>query len=608
MEYSPVEFDIKKFLKSLSSRPGVYRMMGESNEVLYIGKARNLKARVSSYFNNHVVSLKTQSLVQQISHIECTITQSEAEALLLESNLIKEFRPRYNVTLRDDKSYPYIYVSTQHTFPRLGFHRGVQRQEGKYYGPYPSAYAVRDTLNLLQKLFRVRQCEDGFFKNRTRPCLQYQIGRCTAPCVDYISENEYRQDTEHAVFFLEGKMTEVISHLIARMDRAAKQLEYERAAQYRDQIRDVHKIQEHQFIAGIEANIDVIACAYEAGMSCIQVFYIRNGRNLGNKAFFPKSPQDSSIPEIVSAFISQYYLNREIPEAIWVNEDLEDRELLSQALKQKSGHAIKIIVQNRGEKAQWLQTALTNAEQSLKLKLASQLTILQKLRNLQNILHMESIPERMECFDISHTSGEATVAACVVFDSNGPLKSDYRRFNIKDIKAGDDYAAMRQALERRYLRLKKGEAKLPDILFIDGGKGQVNEALHVLSKLQIHGVIIVGIAKGVERIAGAETMFAPHLKKALQLSADLPGFHLIQQIRDEAHRFAISGHRAQRAKKRKESPLEAIPGLGQKRRQQLLKHFGGFQGIFSAGVDELTKVPNISERLARIIYDKLHSE
>lgn len=607
MEYTQDIFDIKAFLKSLSAKPGVYRMIGEANEVLYVGKARNLKARVSSYFSKTLSSTKIQSLVRQIKYIEVTITQSEAEALLLESNLIKEYRPRYNVTLRDDKSYPYIYVSTSHTFPRLGFHRGARNQQGSYYGPYPSAYAVRDTLRLLQKLFRVRQCEDGFFKNRSRPCLEYQIGRCTAPCVGYISESEYREDIEHAILFLEGKTESVITHLISRMDKASEQFDYERAAHYRDQIRDLHKIQERQFIAGMEGNIDIIACAHEAGEYCIQVFYIRGGRNLGNKTFFPKSLQDSGIGEILSAFISQYYLNREIPDAIWVHDDFEDRELLLRALTQKSGRSIKIPVCRYGEKARWLKMALTNAEQSIKLKQASQLNVLQKLKNLQDILELKSRPERMECFDISHTAGEATVAACVVFDSNGPLKSDYRRFNIKDIKLSDDYAAMRQALERRYSRLKREDAKLPDILFIDGGKGQVNEAIQVLNTLQIEGVNIVGIAKGPERIAGNETLIAPHLNKTLQLSADLPGFHLIQHIRDEAHRFAISGHRAQRSKKRTTSPLEAIPGLGQKRRRQLLKYFGGMQGVCNATPEELAKVPNISERLAQIVYDKLHS-
>lgn len=600
-------FDPKAVLRTLTHRPGVYRMLGAGGEILYVGKARDLKRRVSSYFSARPHSPRIQAMVAQIAAIEVTVTNTEAEALLLENNLIKEHRPRYNVLLRDDKSYPYIYVSLEDRFPRLAFHRGARSGRGRYFGPYPSAGAVRETLNLLQKLFRVRQCEDSFFANRSRPCLQYQIKRCTAPCVGYVDEQRYREDVEHAVRFLEGKSEAVIGDMVRRMEAASARLEFEEAAHYRDQIEKLRHISASQYVAGAEGDVDIVAVGQAAGIACVQVFFIRGGHNLGNKTFYPSLPGEMSEAELLAAFLGQFYLAREVPAQILVSHRPADHALLEEMLSLKRGRKVAISAQVRGERARWLDLARGNVEHALAARLADKTSLRARYEALQEALDLDAVPTRMECFDISHTRGEATVASCVVFDQEGPVKSDYRRFNIEGIAPGDDYAAMRQALSRRYTRLKKGEGRLPDILFIDGGRGQLRQAEEVLEELQVEGVTLVGIAKGEERRPGLETLVLSGRSTPTILPANSPALHLIQQIRDEAHRFAITGHRQRRAKARSRSPLEDIPGLGPKRRQSLLKRFGGIRGVSRAGVEELAKVPGISTALAQRIYEAFHS-
>lgn len=581
-------------------------MVDAKKVLLYVGKAKNLKNRVSSYFNKHQTP-RIQRLVEQIENIEFTITQTEAEALLLESNLIKQHRPRYNILLRDDKSYPYIYVTTEDDFPRLTFHRGGKNKPGRYFGPYPSAGAVRSTLNLLQKIFRVRQCEDSFFRNRSRPCLQYQIDRCSAPCVRKISVEKYHQDIADSIRFLEGKSGEIIAARVQAMEQAASHQEYEQAAAFRDQIEYLRQISQQQYITGAKGEVDIIVCAMEAGTACVQVFYIRAGCNLGNRSFFPRLPDaTASTAEILSAFISQYYSHREIPAELIIGEALPDAGLLLEMLQLRKGMRVKISHHVRGDRAHWLEMARKNAEINLQSHLSSKTNIRQRLETLQEALDLAAIPQRMECFDISHTSGEATVASCVVFDEAGPCNSDYRYFNITGITAGDDYAAMEQALTRRYKRLKSGEAPLPDILFIDGGKGQLAKAESVLENLQIQGVILIGVAKGEARKPGLETLFVSGRPDPVIIPEHSPALHLVQQIRDEAHRFAITGHRKKRAKARISSTLEGIPGLGPKRRKNLLQHFGGLRGISRASIEEIAKVPGISQNLAKHIYAHHH--
>ena len=601
-------FDAGDFLKTLTSRPGVYRMLDAQHDVLYVGKARNLKKRVSSYFRKTGLNAKTQALVGQIAGIEVTVTNTEGEALLLENNLIKQHQPRYNVLLRDDKSYPYIYLSTDQEFPRLSFHRGARRGKGRYFGPYPSSGAVRESLHLLQKLFRVRQCEDSFFRNRARPCLQYQIKRCTAPCVGHVSTADYAEDVRNTVMFLEGKSSTVIDGMVKKMERAAADLHYEQAAEIRDQIASLHRVQEKQYVSNERGDLDIVACATDRGHTCIQVFFVRRGRNLGNTVFFPKNPAESGSEDVLSAFLSQYYIGREIPAELLLSHRPADSSLLREVLGEQAGHRVRLTTSVRGDRARWLRLARSNAEQALASWLNTRKGYAGRLRELQSALELPETPERMECFDISHTSGEATVASCVVFGMEGPLKSDYRRFNIEHIQPGDDYGAMEQALTRRYTRLMKGEGKLPDLLFIDGGKGQVSSAVSALEELQVTGVRIVGVAKGPERKPGLETLFIAGDGRAVHLPDNSPALHLIQQIRDEAHRFAITGHRQRRAKTRRTSALEGIPGVGPKRRQQLLKQFGGLQEVARAGVDDLVGVKGINRALAQQIYDAFHNE
>ena len=600
-------FDAKSFLRSLTHRPGVYRMLDDKHKVLYVGKASDLKKRVSSYFHRKQASVKTVAMMESVARVEVTVTNTEAEALLLEYNLIKQHRPRFNVVLRDDKSYPYIYVSTEQTFPRLRFHRGALKGKGRYFGPYPGAGAVRKTLNDLQKLFLVRQCNDSFFSNRTRPCLQYQIKRCTAPCVDLVSEEDYAADVEAAIQFLEGRNQRVIDTFVERMERASDRQEYEQAARLRDQITRLKEIESRQLVSrSAGKDLDVIGFASNSAIHCVTVLFIRNGAVIGSRDHFPRLSGETDRQKILNGFVAQYYLGRDAPSEIVLDVDIEDGDLLQAELGDRAGHKVEIRSRVRGDRLRWLRMASTNAQQGLDLKVASNATVRRQFAALGEALEMEEPPDRLECFDVSHTSGEATVASCVVFNTAGPFKSDYRRFNLSPAAAGDDYSAMAEALKRRYERVRKGEVAMPDILFIDGGKGQLAAAMTVLDELELDWLRVVAVAKGRARRPGAERLFLPGQKTPLSLSPDSPALLLIQQIRDEAHRFAISGHRQQRSKARKTSRLEEIPGLGPKRRRELLRQFGGLQGVMGAGVDDLAKVRGIGRALAESIYNDLH--
>ncbi|MBL4681347.1 MAG: excinuclease ABC subunit UvrC [Pseudomonadales bacterium] len=608
-------FDHKRFLKQLTTRPGVYRMFDESVNILYVGKAKNLHNRVSSYFRSTALDSKTLALVAKINTIEISVTSSETEALLLEQTLIKELRPTYNIDFKDDKSYPYIFLSDQDKYPRLSFHRGAKRKKGQYFGPFPSAYSVRDSLNILQKVFRIRQCEDSFFKNRSRPCLQYQIKRCSGPCCGLITEGEYAEDVLDARKFLKGKNRMLIDDLANKVDAASEKVNFERAATFRDQITHLQKIQEQQYVTGSHGDIDIIAGILKPGAVCVLVMFIRGGRMLGNKTYFPKVKIEMNESELLAAFIPQFYLTgfggREIPREIISSAVIEEKMVIAEALGEKAERKVVISDKVRSHRQKWINLALTNAEQSLGVHLSNKNNIRQRFESLRIALSLEDLPERLECFDISHSSGEATVASCVVFDQNGPLKSDYRRFNIDGITPGDDYAAMSQALSRRYTRIKKGEGKLPDILFVDGGKGQLHEAEKIMESLQITEVRLVGVAKGPTRKAGLESLFlaVPDSDRyqEIELAPDDPGLHLIQHIRDESHRFAITAHRQRRGKTRKRSLLEDIEGVGPKRRRALLRYFGGAQHVQSASMEELAKVDGVSITLANHIYATLHT-
>lgn len=601
-------FDHKSFVQRLTTRPGIYQMYDADGELLYVGKAKNLRNRVGSYFRASGLSTKTMALVSRIQDIQVTVTSTEVDALLLEHNLIKSHRPPYNILLRDDKSYPYIFLSTEDKYPRLSMHRGPKRRKGSYFGPYPSAAAVRDSLHFLQKVFKVRQCEDSYFRNRSRPCLQHQIDRCTAPCVNLVSPEDYAEQVENTRLFLNGKSNELMVRLADDMEQAAAALEYEKAAIYRDQLGQLQHVQAAQGIEGSSGDLDILAAAVDRGRACVQVLFVRNARVLGSKSYYPPLKLEETDSEVLAAFLPQYYLSasRPIPADIIVNALPEDVDTLIEAFSAEAGRQVRIRQRVRDTRARWLQLALQTAQTNLVAHLAGRQSTLERVQSLQDVLQLPDLPERMECFDISHSSGEATVASCVVFDQNGPRKSDYRKFNIEGVAAGDDYAAMQQALERRYKRLQSGEAALPDILFIDGGKGQVSQAMSVLEDLQIKGVMVVGVAKGHTRKAGFETLVMGDSGREQQLPGDSAALHLIQYIRDEAHRFAITGHRARRDKTRKQSLLEGIPGVGAKRRRELLRHFGSAQGVKNASVDELKKITGISATLAQQIYDHLH--
>ena len=602
-------FEVESFLKSLTHRPGVYRMLDDKHRVLYVGKARDLKKRVSSYFTRSQQAPKTAAMMALVARVEVTIANTEGEALLLENSLIKRHRPRFNILLRDDKSYPYIYASTDQDFPRLKFHRGARKGKGRYFGPYPSTRAVRQTINELQKLFLIRNCEDSFFRNRTRPCLQYQIKRCTAPCTDLISSEQYREDIDAALQFLEGRDKTVVDRFVKRMEEASANQRYEEAARYRDQISKLKEVQAKQLVQrGDRKELDILGFASNGAIHCVTVLFIRNGAVVGSRDYFPRLPGETDRQKILNAFVAQYYLGREAPPEIIVETDIEDADLLQPELSDRAGHKVRIRSRVRADRARWLQMARTNAEQGLNLKAASNATITRQFEALGEVLKLEEAPQRLECFDVSHTAGEATVASCVVFNTAGPLKSDYRRFNLSPDVAGDDYGAMAEALRRRYARIKKGEVAMPDVLFVDGGKGQLAEAIKVLDALELDWLTVVAVAKGRARKPGGERLFRPGSDRAESLPPDSPALLLIQQIRDEAHRFAITGHRQRRAKSRKTSRLEEIPGLGPKKRRELLRQFGGLQGVLGAGVDDLAKVRGIGRRLAETIYNDLHLE
>ena len=602
-------FDSKRFLKQLTNRPGVYRMFDAAGKILYVGKAHDLKKRVSSYFQKNHTDAKTAAMMGRVARVEVTVTNTEAEALILEYNLIKRHRPRFNVVLRDDKSYPYIFLSSEHRYPRLQFYRGDRKPKGRYFGPYPNAGSVRKTLNELQKLFQLRSCRDGFFKNRTRPCLQHQIRRCSGPCVGLITEQDYAEDVGAATLFLEGKNRTVIEALAARMDKAAAAQEYEQAARYRDQIARLKKVESEQLISRHSAkDLDVVGLASDGRAHCVAVLFIRGGSVQGSRHHFPRTSGASSEADLISGFLAQYYLGRTAPGEIVVPTDFEDRALLERELQERATHRVQIRFRVRGDRQRWLDLAHTNAEQGLKIQAASNASVRKQFADLGEVLELEAPPDRLECFDVSHTSGEATVASCVVFNQAGPLKSDYRRFNLKPESGGDDYGAMAEALKRRYVRVKKGEVPTPDVLFVDGGKGQLAAALTVLDELELDWVKVVAVAKGRSRKPGMEQLFLAGKSTPTILPADSPALHLIQQIRDEAHRFAITGHRQRRAKARRTSRLEEIPGLGPKRRRELLRQFGGLQGVRGAGVDDLVKVAGISRALAEKIYSNLHGD
>ena len=599
-------FDGKEFVRTLAASPGVYRYCDAAGDLLYVGKAGNLKKRVGSYFLKPRMEPRIAAMVAQIAHAEVTLTRTEGEALLLESQLIKSLKPRYNILLRDDKSFPYIYLSAGEDYPRMGFHRGARSGKGRYFGPYPSTYAVRESLNLMQKIFQVRQCEDSYFRNRSRPCLQYQIKRCSAPCVALIEPVDYQASVRYASMFLEGKSTVVTEELSTAMEHASGELEFERAARLRDQVGLLKQLQARHYVQGASADMDVLACSIVSGVACVTVLYFRSGTSLGSRAFFPRLPMDASAGDVLASFIAQYYLDKPVPHELIVSHAFDDAVLLAEVLTENSAHVVEIKSSVRAERARFLELAQKNADAALAAHVASNQTMRERFEALRELLGLDETPRRLECFDISHTMGEATVASCVVFGPEGAEKSQYRRFNISGITPGYDYAAMHQALERRYKRLQAGEGVLPDILLIDGGKGQVKQACDVLNDLGVDGVMIVGVAKGEERKAGHETLILGASGKTLWPGPDSAAMHLVQNVRDEAHRFAITGHRQRRQKARETSRLEEIEGVGAKRRSAMLKHFGGLTGIASAGVEELAKVKGISRELAERIYALFH--
>jgi len=598
-------FDPKPILKSLPNLPGVYRMINATDEVIYVGKAKDLKKRVSSYFNKNLPSPRTRMMVSNIVRIETTVTHSEAEALLLENNLIKSMMPRYNVLFRDDKSYPYIAL-TADEFPRLAFHRGTQRKGASYFGPFPNSVAVRESIQLLQKVFRLRTCENTVFANRSRPCLLYQIERCTAPCVGYISEEDYRHDVSHATMFLQGREKQVMDELSEKMMQAAESQEFEMAAVYRDRMQSLRQVQAKQFVSDFNvSDADVIACVELAGQHCVNLVMIRGGRHLGDKSFFPKNADGYELETTMEAFLEQHYVAQNMPPLIIVGVPIETAAL-EEVFSEQAGRKVRINTNATGDKRVWLKMAETNAQLALQQRAAQSANQKGRLIALREALGLGDSVERIECFDISHTMGEATVASCVVFDKGDMQNSEYRRYNITGITPGDDYAAMRDALTRRYKKVAAGEGKLPDLVFIDGGKGQLGIAVEVMHEVGLPDILLVGIAKGEERRPGLEQMFFPDRETPVGLMKDNPGLHLLQQIRDEAHRFAITGHRARRGKARMHSSLEDIGGIGAKRRKSLLVRFGGLEGVKNASVDELTQVEGISQALAEKIYQELH--
>ena len=601
-------FDSAAFLKNLTSQPGVYRMYNSQEEVIYVGKAKNLKKRVSSYFRSNLDNAKTRSLVSQIANMDVTVVNSETEAFLLENNFIKKYKPRYNVVMRDDKSYPFIFLS-DHEHPRLSFHRGPQKKKGEYFGPYPSAWSVRESLRSMQRIFPVRQCEDSYYRARSRPCLQYQMQRCSAPCVEgYVSDEEYKEQVNFARLFLKGKNQQVIGGLVEKMEAASEALNFEAAARYRDQINALRKVQERQWVAGTQDEMDVFGFAFKGNMACIQVMFIREGQLLGSKAYFPKVPNTADEQEVFESFFLQFYLagNKVIPKQIVLSNTLTDEDAIADVLASEAGHKVQFFKGAREEKRKYLQLAQSNAQTALDAQYSQQKSVFARYLDLEAALEVDTPIQRMECFDISHTSGQQTVASCVVFNREGPHKSDYRRYNIEGITPGDDYAAMAQALKRRYKSVKEVQ-KIPDLLLIDGGKGQLAQAEAFFEDWpHDKKPMLLGVAKGTTRKPGLETLILAGSHQVLTMDSHSPGLHLIQHIRDESHRFAITGHRNRRQKVKTTSSLESIPGIGAKRRQTLLKFMGGLQGLKKASKDEISNVPGISPELAETIYDHLH--
>ena len=597
-------FDHKNFLESVTKRSGIYQMFSRENKLLYVGKAKNLHNRLSSYFRGKGLDTKTLLLVAKIDRIEVTVTTTEVDALLLENNLIKHYKPPYNILLKDDKSYPYIYLSDDN-FPKMNIYRGTKRGSGKFFGPYPNASAVRESLHLLQKVFRIRDCENSYFRNRSRPCLQYQIERCSGPCVNLVSRQEYEQQVKNASLFLKGRSQELMNNLADNMEEAANSKDYEEAAKYRDQIKHLQQVQASQEIEGVQGNLDIIAASVSSGRACIQMLFVRDARVIGSKTFFPPLKLNADKGKVIEAFLPQFYISgaNSVPGEIIVNASVENLELISEVLTREAGRVVKLKSRVRNARAKWLQLAQQTSTSNLSTHIATRQSIQARMSRLGELLNLDDRLQRIECFDISHISGEATVGSCVVFDVDGAKKTDYRKFNIEGIVPGDDYAAMEQVVTRRYKRLEKGEGVYPDLLLVDGGKGQVTSVIRILEELSIDSLKVVGVAKGEGRRAGLETLIDGRSLRKWSLKSDDPALHLIQQIRDEAHRFAIAGHRAKRDKARKVSRLDGIPGIGPKRKRDLLRHFGSYTGVKSANVKELEKVAGINAAIATRIYE-----
>ncbi len=600
---APEGFDGRAFAREMTAAPGVYRMYAADDTLLYVGKAASLKKRIASYFTK-ALPARTAAMVAQIARMEVTVTRTPAEALILENQLIKSLGPRYNVLLKDDKSYPYV-VLTREAWPRIAFHRGPRSVPGRYFGPYPGVLAVRDTLNLMQKIFRLRSCEDSVFRNRSRPCLQYQIGRCSAPCVGLVQARDYAETVRQAGLFLDGRSDDLTAELTTAMEAASARLDFEEAARLRDLVASIRQLQSRQYVDGSAANLDVLAIAMRGAQACVVLLVFRDGRNLGTRSFFPRTNGEESPEEVLGAFVSQYYGEQGVPREIILDRDIPDREMLEEALGAAAGRKVAIRCNVRGERAGYVDLVRRNAELALATEVGSQAAQRARAESLRELVGLAEPPQRIECFDISHTMGEATVASCVVFDADGPVRGQYRRYNIEGVAPGDDYAAMRQALERRFRRAVEEGTPLPDLLLIDGGVGQVAQAEAVLADLGLSGLCLVGVAKGEARKPGDETLLLPGGRE-VKPGAASPGLQLIQQVRDEAHRFAITGHRGRRQKARANSRLEDIPGIGPRRRGNLLRHFGGLAGLKAAGVEEIARVEGINAALAERIYATLH--
>ncbi|MCG9732195.1 excinuclease ABC subunit UvrC [Shewanella sp. Isolate13] len=603
-------FNAEQFLKTVTSSSGVYRMYDDKDVVIYVGKAKDLKKRLSSYFRKNLTNVKTQALVSHIANIDVTVTHSETDALILENDYIKQYMPKYNVLLRDDKSYPYILLSN-HKHPRLAYHRGAKRDKGQYFGPYPNGGAVRESLHLMQKIFPIRQCDDLYYKSRSRPCLQYQIGRCSAPCVDKVSLEDYQEQVRLATLFLKGKNQQVMSVLVDKMELAASEMRYEQAALYRDQIAALRRVSEQQEVSNASGDMDVIGAYYASGVACFHLLFIREGKIFGSRSYYPKVPVNTEVSEVLRSFMLQFYLNsdsqRLTPKEILISEPFDEKNELADAIQTALNKKVEIKTQVRGERASFLRLALTNATNAVNTRLSHKNTIEQRFLLLEEAIESTNQIQRMECFDISHTMGESTVASCVVFNREGPNKADYRRYNITGITPGDDYAAMKQAITRRFDKIGSG-GKVPDILFIDGGIGQLRIAQKIVDEKFVsldNAPTLIGVAKGEGRKPGLETLIYGENEESFTLPADSGALHLIQHIRDESHRFAITGHRNKRQKTRNTSSLESIAGVGPKRRKALLQYLGGLQEVKGASVSELVKVPGISLEMAQTIHDAL---